>query len=63
MASPVHDGHVGNVNGDGFDDMMCHFKVREAGIACGDTDATLTGETFGGDLITGTHTIQTTGCK
>ncbi len=62
-ASPVHDGHVENVNGDGFDDMVFHFKVSDTGIACGDTDATLTGETFGGDLITGTDAVKTAGCK
>jgi DNA-binding beta-propeller fold protein YncE len=62
-ASPVHVGHLKNVNGDGFDDMVFHFKVRETGIACGDTDATLTGETFGGDSITGTDAVKTAGCK
>jgi len=60
-ASPSHDGHVENVIGDDFVDMVFHFKG--AGIACGDTDATLTGETFGGDSSTGTDAVKTAGCK
>ena len=62
-ASPVHEGHVENVNGDGFADMVFHFKVKKTGIACGDLDATLTGETFGGDSITGTNAVKTAGCN
>ncbi len=60
-ASPVHDGHVEDVNGDFFDDMVFHFKG--AGIACSDTDATLTGATFGSDSIGGTDAVKTAGCK
>ena len=62
-ASAVHDGHVEDVNGDFFDDMVFHFSTQETGIACGDTDAALTGETFGGDSITGTDAVKTAGCK
>ncbi len=62
-ASAVHDGHVEDVNGDSFDDMVFHFRTQETGIACGDTDATLTGETFGGDSITGIDSVKTAGCK
>ncbi|MDB4308049.1 hypothetical protein N9985_02040 [Gammaproteobacteria bacterium] len=62
-ASPVHDGHVENVNGDGFEDMVFHFKTQGTGITCGDTEATLSGETFGGDAFTGTDSVKTAGCK
>ena len=62
-ASPVHDGHVDDVNNDGFTDMVFHFKVKKTGIACGDTDATLTGETFDGTAIEGTDSVKTAGCK
>ena len=62
-ASPVHDGHVENVNGDGFADMVFHFRSRDTGIACGDTDATLTGEIFAGAPFTGTDAVKTAGCK
>ncbi len=61
-ASPAHDGHVEDVNGDGFVDMVFHFNTQETGIQCGDMEATLTGETFGGQPITGTDAINTVGC-
>jgi hypothetical protein len=32
-------------------------------IACGDTEATLTGETFDGSPITGIDAVKTVGCK
>jgi len=54
-ASPVHDGHVEDVNGDGFFDTVLHFNTQETGIQCGDTEATLTGETFDGQSITGIY--------
>ena len=62
-ASPVHGGHEEKVNGDDFTDMVIHFKVRETGIACGDMDATLTGETFDPTAIEGTDSVKTPGCK
>ena len=34
-------------------DPLLHFKTKETGIACGDTEASLTGETFGGTPIEG----------
>ena len=55
-------GHVEDVDGDGDLDLLVHFKISETGIACGDTDATLTGQTFGGLLIMGTDFIKTAGC-
>jgi hypothetical protein len=61
-ASPVHGSHIEDVNGDLFDDMVLHFKVSDTGIACGDTDATLTGATFVGEEITGTDAVKTAGC-
>ena len=62
-ASPVHDGHVEDVNVDGFMDMVFHFKTQEIGIVCDDTEVTLMGETFGGVQFTGTDTVKTVGCK
>jgi len=62
-ASPVHDGHVENVNGDGFEDMVFHFNTQGTGITCGDTEATLLGETFGGDAFSGTDSVKTARCK
>ena len=60
-ASPVRAGHVEDVNADMLPDIVFHF--RDAGIICGDTTATLTGETFGGNAITGTDAVKTVGCK
>jgi len=62
-ASPTHDGHVEDVNDDGYMDMMFHFKNQESGFVCGDTEAILIGETFDGTPITGTDTIKTVGCN
>ncbi len=62
-ASPTHDGHVEDVNDDGFVDMVFHFNTQETGIACGDPDATLTGETTGGTQFIGTDTVKTVGCN
>ncbi len=62
-ATPVHDGHVEEVNNDDFIDMVFHFRSRDTGIACGDTEATLTGQTFAGEEITGTESVKTAGCR
>ena len=62
-ALSVHDGHVEDVNDDGYPDMVLHFNTQETGIVCGDTEATLTGATFGGIQFTGTDAVKTVGCK
>ena len=63
QALPIHDGHVENVNGDDFFDMVFHFNNRDTGVACGDTEATLSGQTFGGEAFTGTDAVETSGCR
>jgi len=68
-ASPAHDltdsivytEHLQNVNGDGYTDLVSHYRTQDTGIAKGDTDATLTGQTTGGTPITGTDSIMTVG--
>lgn len=52
-----------DVDGDGDTDMILHFNIQGTGIACGDTSASLTGETFGGQMIKGSDSINTVGCK
>ena len=52
-----------DVDGDSDTDMILHFNARETGIVCGDTSIILTGETFSGQAIQGSHSIQTVGCK
>jgi len=54
--------HVKDVDEDGDMDLVLHFNTRDTGIQCGDTDSTLTGETFAGVPITGTDSIRTVPC-
>ena len=51
------------VDGDGDTDMILHFNVQDTGIACGDTSASLTGATTGGQAIEGSDSIKTAGCE
>jgi len=62
-ASPIHGGHVEDVNYDGIVDMVFHFNTQDTGIACDDFRATLSGETFGGDAFTGTDSVKTGRCN
>jgi hypothetical protein len=64
-AAPVHvgGGHVEDADADGDLDLVLHFATQETGIVCGDLSATLSGETFDGQLIEGTDAIKTSGCK
>ena len=55
-------GHSEDVDHDGDLDMMLHFSTQEAGIQCGATQASLTGQTTNGLSITGTDAIVTVGC-
>ena len=52
-----------DVDGDGDLDMVLHFKTQDTGIVCGVTSVSLTGETLGGQIIAGSDSIKTVGCK
>jgi len=60
-ATPAHaqEGHLEDVNEDGFTDLVAHFRQKETGLAKGDTEATLTGATLGGTPISGTDSVNT----
>ncbi len=57
-------GHAEDVgdDGDGDADLVLHFRTQDTGIQCGDTAASLTGNTFGGQLISGTDSVKVVGC-
>lgn len=61
-ANAVRD-KVKDINKDGLVDLLLRFKIPETGITCGDTEATLIGETFDGQSFTGTDSVKTVGCK
>lgn len=56
-------GHVQDADGDGDLDLVLHFKTQQTGIACGDAQVGLTGQTFGGTMIAGSDSIKTVPCK
>jgi hypothetical protein len=61
-AAPVHSA-LEDVNADGNMDMILHFKTQDTGIRCGDSSASLTGETLSDQALEGSDPIRTVGCK
>lgn len=61
-ASPVHDA-LEDVDRDGDLDLILHFNIQDIGIHCGDTSATLTGQTPDGAAFSATDAIKTVGCQ
>jgi hypothetical protein len=55
-------GSMEDVDGDGDLDLLLRFRTQETGIACGDTEASLSGETSDGTSIEGSDSIVTVGC-
>jgi Tol biopolymer transport system component len=52
-----------DVDADGDIDMILQFDIKDTGIACGDTSASLTGETLSGSAVEGSDSVATVGCR
>lgn len=50
--------HLDDVNGDGFIDLITHYRSRDTGIAPGDKTACLTGMTVRGAAFTACDSIR-----
>jgi len=61
-AAAVHSA-LEDVDGDGDIDLILHFNTQATGIQCGGTSASLTGETLSGQMIEGSDSVKTAGCK
>ncbi len=58
-AAELRSLRTDDVNGDGHDDLVAHYRVPDTGVAYGDTSLCLTGFTHGGVELVGCDAIRT----
>jgi hypothetical protein len=56
-AAPVHDGHIEDVNGDGYDDLVTHYKQKDLELCVDVTELTINGELLDGTPFEGTDSV------
>ncbi|HET8675138.1 MAG TPA: hypothetical protein VFO63_05080, partial [Blastocatellia bacterium] len=61
--APAAHSALEDVDADGDTDMILQFRTQETRIVCGATIAFLTGRTFGGQVIQGSDSVVTRGCR
>ena len=61
-AAPLNYWLAVGGHGDGRN-LVLMFDIRETGIACGDIEAILTGQTFSGVRIAGSDSVRTAACR
>lgn len=59
LSSDGNGANVVDVDGDGYDDLKCHFRVPNTGIAVGDEEACLSGLTWDDVPIQGCASVDT----
>jgi hypothetical protein len=70
-AAEIHDDprsgaprrHEEDVDGDGDSDLVFHFRLGDTDLSCDSTEGTLTGETFDGQSIEGTDSVNMIGSE
>ncbi len=62
-ANPAHAQarHLEDVNDDGLTDLLSHYRQKETGLATGDTEACITGETLDGTPFEGCDAVNVLG--
>jgi hypothetical protein len=59
LASDNNEANAVDVDGDGYVDLKCHFRVPDTGIAVGDEEACLSGLTWDGAPLEGCAPVDT----
>jgi hypothetical protein len=62
-AEPIRGSLLRDVDLDGVEDLLLSFDIKDAGIPCGTTRASIVAQTFDGLSVTGSDEIETIGCR